>query len=173
MKKYIRMAIAAAAALSLGACAKQEGQKDFKYTVDQFADIKVIRYTVPGWDDLTLNQKMYAYHLSEAAKWGWNIHWDQNCAGNIELRHALSAILDNYKGDRDCEEFQKFTVYAKRVYFANGIHHHYSDLILYLALLQFDLHLLLCLHQHVIQDEEPILYFPLLLFFVFLQFIYW
>lgn len=127
MKKYIKMAIAAAAALSLGACAKQEGQKDFKYTVDQFADIKVIRYTVPGWDDLTLNQKMYAYHLSEAAKWGWNIHWDQNCAGNIELRHALSAILDNYKGDRDCEEFQKFTVYAKRVYFANGIHHHYSE----------------------------------------------
>lgn len=118
------MAIALGAALAVAACTPKEG---FKYTADQFADIKVIRYTVPGWDDLTLKQKEYAYHLSEAAKWGWNIHWDQNCRRNVELRHAISDILEQYDGDRGSAEFAAFTEYAKRVYFANGIHHHYSE----------------------------------------------
>ncbi len=76
------------------------GQKksDFKYLLDEFADLKVMRYTIPGWDELTLQQKEYAYHLSEAAKWGRDIHWDQNCKWNLPIRHVVENILDNYKG---------------------------------------------------------------------------
>ena len=127
MKKSILMAGICIAALAAGCKNAEEGDSTFKYTIDQFADLKIIRYTIPGWDALTLNQKAYAYHLSEAAKWGWNIHWDQNCAGNIRLRHALSDVLDNYKGDRTSADFKAFEEYAKRVYFACGIHHHYSE----------------------------------------------
>lgn len=104
-----------------------EKKSDFKYLVDEFADIKIIRYQIPGWDSLTLQQKEYAYHLSEAAKWGRDIHWDQNCEYNLPLRHVLENILNNYEGDRKCKDFQDFTVYAKRVFFANGIHHHYAE----------------------------------------------
>ncbi|MCQ2158816.1 MAG: dipeptidyl peptidase 3 [Bacteroidales bacterium] len=98
-----------------------------EYTVDKFADVKVIRYDVPGWDGLTLQQKAYAYHLCEAAKWGRDIYWDQNCAHNLELRHAIEDIIGNYAGDRQCEDFNAFMDYAKRVFFANGIHHHYAE----------------------------------------------
>ena len=101
--------------------------EDWKYTVDMFADLRIMRFRIPGWEDLSLRQKEYAYHLSEAAKWGRDILWDQNCCRNIELRHALEAILEKYTGDRDCPEFQAFTEYAKRVFFANGIHHHYAE----------------------------------------------
>lgn len=104
-----------------------EKKDDFKYLVDEFADIKIIRYQIPGWDSLTLKQKEYVYHLSEAAKWGRDIHWDQNCEYNLPLRHVLENILNNYDGDRKCDDFQNFTVYAKRVFFANGIHHHYAE----------------------------------------------
>ena len=105
------------------------GQKksDFKYLLDEFADLKVMRYTIPGWDELTLQQKEYAYHLSEAAKWGRDIHWDQNCKWNLPIRHVVENILENYKGERNCKEFEQFTVYAKRLFFANGIHHHYAE----------------------------------------------
>lgn len=119
-----RMAIALGAALAVVACTPKE---EFRYTTDQFADLKVIRYTVPGWDELTLQQKEYAYHLAEAAKWGFNIHWDQNCCRNVELRKAISAILEGYQGDRNSDEFLRFTEYAKRVYFSGGIHHHYAE----------------------------------------------
>ena len=119
-----RMAIAMGAALAVVACAPKE---EFRYTTDQFADLKVIRYTVPGWDELTFQQKEYAYHLAEAAKWGFNIHWDQNCCRNVELRKAISAILEGYQGDRSSDEFLRFTEYAKRVYFSGGIHHHYAE----------------------------------------------
>ncbi|MBQ6557721.1 MAG: dihydrofolate reductase [Bacteroidales bacterium] len=104
-----------------------EKKDDFKYTVDQFADVKVIRYQVPGWDELSLQQKEYAYHLAEAAKWGRDILWDQNCRYNLQLRHAVEDILNNYAGDRKCSEFQEFTDYAKRLFFSNGIHHHYAE----------------------------------------------
>ena len=99
----------------------------FKYTVDQFADVKIIRYQVPGWEDLSLQQKEYAYHLAEAAKWGRDILWDQNCQWNLQLRHAVEDILENYAGDRKCSEFEAFTEYAKRLFFSNGIHHHYAE----------------------------------------------
>ena len=125
MNNLIKMTLIAAVAAVSAGCAQK--QADFKYTVDQFADVKIIRYTIPGWDELTLNQKAYAYHLSEAAKWGRDILWEQNCCHNMELRHAIEDILNNYKGDRKCDEWQAFELYAKRVFFANGIHHHYAE----------------------------------------------
>ena len=95
--------------------------------LDEFADLKVMRYQVPGWEGLTLRQKEYAYHLSEAAKYGRDITWDQYCKWNLPVRHAVEDILNEYKGDRDSEDFQKFTVYAKRLFFSNGMHHHYAE----------------------------------------------
>ena len=123
--KIIRLTILALMALTASGCGQRNSS--FRYTVDQFADVKVIRYQVPGWDDLTLQQKEYAYHLSEAAKWGRDILWDQNCRYNLQLRHAVEDILNNYQGDRRCSEFQAFTEYAKRLFFSNGIHHHYAE----------------------------------------------
>ena len=86
-----------------------------------------MRYQIPGWDNLSFKQKEYLYHLSEAAKFGWDIYWDQNCKDNLAVRKVLQNILENYKGDRNCKDFQDFTVYAKRVFFSSGIHHHYAE----------------------------------------------
>ena len=120
------LASTAATLLSCGPQTKQEEQP-FKYTVDEFADLKVMRYKIPGWEDLTLQQKEYAYHLSEAAKYGRDILWDQNCPDNLRVRHAVEKIFETYKGDRSSEDFARFTVYAKRLFFSNGIHHHYAE----------------------------------------------
>ena len=114
--------------MTLAACGGGEKtENDFKYTIDTFADLKVMRYRIPGWEDLTLRQKEYAYHLAEAAKFGRDILWDQNCKENLRVRHAVEAILEHYEGDRECVAFQDFTVYAKRLFFSNGIHHHYAE----------------------------------------------
>lgn len=114
---------------TLAGCGRQEenAKNDFRYTIDEFADIKIMRYTVPGWDSLTLRQKSLVYHLGEAAKYGRDIIWDQNFRYNLEIRHMLESILENYKGDRQGEEWEKFLTYAKRVFFSNGIHHHYAE----------------------------------------------
>ena len=125
MSKFIRMTLILCTALLAAGCGQKKSE--FKYTVDEFADVKVMRYTVPGWDDLTLQQKEYCYHLAEAAKWGIDIHWDQNCSHNLELRHALETIIKEYDGDRCCPEYEAFEEYAKRVFFSAGIHHHYSE----------------------------------------------
>lgn len=122
------LTIGAAAAL----CSCSQGEKktqdtDFHYLLDEFADLKVIRFRVPGWDNLSLRQKEYAYHLSEAAKLGRDITWDQYCKWNLPIRHVVEDIFNEYEGDRECADFQNFTVYAKRLFFANGIHHHYSE----------------------------------------------
>ena len=101
--------------------------KEFKYLVDEFADLKIMRYQVPGWDELTLKQKEYVYHLAEAAKYGRDIIWAQNCRYNLQIRKTLENILENYKGDRTTEDWAKFETYAKRVFFSNGIHHHYAE----------------------------------------------
>ena len=100
---------------------------DFKYLVDEFADIRIMRYHVPEWENLTLQQKEYLYYLGEAAKCGRDILFDQNFKYNLVIRKCLEAILVSYQGDRECDDFQKFTVYAKRVFFSNGIHHHYAE----------------------------------------------
>ena len=125
MKVIVKMIIIASAAATLSGCAQKP--KEFKYTVDEFADLKIMRYKVPGWSDLTLNQKSYAYYLAEAAKWGRDIMWDQNCRHNIALRHVLEDILNKYEGERKGADWDAFLVYAKRVFFSNGIHHHYAE----------------------------------------------
>ena len=117
----------AAAAVSCGNAPESSQGTDFKYLIDEFADIKIMRYRIPGWESLTLRQKEYAYHLGEAAKYGRDILWDQNCRYNLQVRKVLERILENYQGDRECVDFQDFTVYAKRVFFSNGIHHHYAE----------------------------------------------
>lgn len=122
------MLITLASAAGVMACSQGENKSsDFKYLIDEFADIKIMRYQIPGWDNLSFKQKEYLYHLSEAAKFGWDIYWDQNCKDNLAVRKVLQNILENYKGDRNCKDFQDFTVYAKRVFFSSGIHHHYAE----------------------------------------------
>lgn len=111
---------------------KQESKTDsetesFKYLVDEFADIKVMRYQIPNWDDLTLQQKAYVYYLGEAAKCGRDILWDQNFKYNLHVRKTLENIIDTYNGDKSSEDYKSFIVYAKRVFFSNGIHHHYAE----------------------------------------------
>ena len=106
------------------------GQKtsgDFKYLIDEFADLKIMRYRIPGWDQLTLRQKEYVYHLGEAAKYGRDIIWMQNCEVNLPIRKAVETIISEYDGDRECKDYQDFLVYAKRLFFSNGIHHHYAE----------------------------------------------
>ena len=128
MNKTVRMIIIAGAAIALSSCGRDSKEAEtFTYTVDQFADLKVMRYKIPGWEDLTLKQKEYAYHLAEAAKYGRDILWDQNCKDNLRVRHAVENIIENYKGERECKDFENFIVYAKRLFFSNGIHHHYAE----------------------------------------------
>jgi len=126
MKTLKTMAIIAGLSLALTSC--NDGKKsDFKYSIDQFADIEVLRYQVPQWDDLTFQQKEYIYHLSEAAKCGRDITWDQNFKYNLSIRHAIEAIYDCSEIDRENPDWPLFEEYAKRVFFSNGIHHHYGD----------------------------------------------
>jgi len=129
MKTLVKMALTMASALALASCGegKQEQSSEFKYLIDQFADLRVMRYQVPGWDQLSLQQKEYCYHLAEAAKLGRDITWDQYCRYNLPIRHTIENILENYKGDRKSEDFAAFELYAKRVFFANGVHHHYAE----------------------------------------------
>lgn len=129
MKNITKMLLtlaSAAAAVSCGDGSKKS-DGDFKYLIDEFADIKIMRYQIPGWNRLSLKQKEYIYHLSEAAKYGWDIYWDQNCKDNLAVRKVLQNILENYKGDRKSKDFTDFQVYAKRVFFSSGIHHHYAE----------------------------------------------
>ena len=128
MKTFKRMICSAGIAAALVSCTDNAEQKgDFRYLMDEFADLKIMRYQVPGWDELTLQQKEYVYHLAEAAKYGRDIIWMQNCRCNIEIRRTLENILENYSGDRTCKEWAQFEAYAKRVFFSNGIHHHYAE----------------------------------------------
>ena len=121
------MITAAGMAAALVSCSDKAAEKDFKYLMDEFADLKIMRYQVPGWDELTLQQKEYVYHLAEAAKYGRDIIWMQNCRYNLPVRKVVENILENYKGDRSCEDFKAFETYAKRLFFSNGIHHHYAE----------------------------------------------
>lgn len=107
---------------------KQEANTDdFKFLVDEFADIKIMRYQVPNWDDLSLQQQEYIYYLGEAAKCGRDILWDQNFKYNLLVRKTLENIITTYSGDKTTEAYQQFMTYAKRVFFSNGIHHHYAE----------------------------------------------
>ncbi len=106
---------------------KSVAKDNFKYLLEQFADVKIIRYNVPDFDSLTLQQKELVYYLSEAALCGRDIIFDQNCKYNLLVRHTLEEIVNNYSGDKNADDYKKFMVYVKRVWFSNGIHHHYSN----------------------------------------------
>jgi len=108
-------------------CANQERKDDFKYVTEQFADLRIQRYKVDGFENLTLQQKKLVYYLYQAALYGRDIIWDQNYKHNLLIRKTLEAIVKTYKGDRTTSDFQNFMIYTKRVWFSNGIHHHYSN----------------------------------------------
>lgn len=128
MKKLLT-ASALAMTLIASSCSKQASAPapdDFDYVVDHFADIEVLRYQVPDFGNLSLNQKKLVYFLTEAALWGRDIMWDQNNYHNLALRDLLEAVYTNYGGDRESDDFKAFELYLKQVWFGNGIHHHYS-----------------------------------------------
>ena len=106
---------------------KKTEEAGFRYLIDEFADLKVMRYRIPGWEELSLRQKEYVYHLAEAAKWGRDIYFEQNCEGNLRLRKVIEKIINEYAGDRTTADYLSFEVYAKRVFFSNGVHHHYAE----------------------------------------------
>lgn len=100
---------------------------DFEYVVDQFADLKILRYQIPGWEDLSLKEQKLVYYLTQAGLVGRDIMWAQNYRHNLEIRNALENIYTNYQGDKTAKAWKQFEVYLKRVWFSNGIHHHYSN----------------------------------------------
>lgn len=105
----------------------QPPKGEVPWIVDRFDDIKVIRYEVPGFDELPLEEKELVYYLAEAAKCGRDIFFDQNCAVNLPVRRTLEVVYENYAGDRTTPEWKALEKYLKKVWFANGIHHHYSN----------------------------------------------
>ena len=128
MKFIAKMILGAGMAATMLSCSDKAAENgDFKYLLDEFADVKVMRYQVPGWDGLSLQQKEYVYHLAEAAKYGRDIIWMQNCRFNLDIRKMLENALENYQGDKTSDDYRKFETYAKRVFFSNGIHHHYAE----------------------------------------------
>lgn len=121
---FIKATVAMTFAASITAMATEK--KDFNYVVDRFADIEVLRYQVPGFENLPLQQKKLIYYLTEAALSGRDILWDQNNKYNLQLRSLLENIYKNYSGDKNSTEFKAFEKYLKQVEFGNGVHHHYS-----------------------------------------------
>lgn len=128
MSKLTKLVSAAALTLSITPAMAQtnNGGEPFDYVVDRFADIEVLRYPVPDFESLTLDQKRLVYYLTEAALWGRDILWDQNYKYNLAIRDMLEGVYKNYKGDRNDAQYKAFEKYLKQVEFGNGIHHHYS-----------------------------------------------
>lgn len=126
MKKTALIMIITAAAGLVGCKSEPQTEKQFDWVVDRFDDIKVLRYQVPDFDTLSLDEKKLIYYLNQAALCGRDILFDQNGRYNLRIRRTLEAIEQGYTGDRNSEEFKKFEKYLKKVWFANGIHHHYS-----------------------------------------------
>ena len=104
------------------------GDDNFNYECDRFADVQVLRYEISGFNELTAKQKELAYYLSEAANCGRDIIYDQKYKHNLAIRKTIEAILTTYQGDKTSDDYKKFETYAKKVFFANGIHHHYSNM---------------------------------------------
>lgn len=114
-------------ALSITSCGDStKSTDDFDYTVDRFADIEVLRYKVPEFDSLTVKQKALIYYLTEAAITGRDILWDQNGKYNLRIRQVMEQVYTNFTGDKTSSDFKAFEKYLKQIWFANGIHHHYS-----------------------------------------------
>lgn len=110
-------------------CSQKENtnNQNFTFIVDEFADIQILKYQIPNWDSLTFNQKAFLYYTSEAAKCGRDIVFDQFGKYNLKIRRTLETIINKYEGDRQSQDWNNFLVYAKRVFFSNGIHHHYGE----------------------------------------------
>ncbi len=100
---------------------------EFSFNVEQFADIKILRYQIPGWENLTLKEQKLVYYLTEAGLAGRDIMWDQNYRHNLKIRRALETVYTQYSGDKASDNYKAFETYLKRVWFSNGIHHHYSN----------------------------------------------
>lgn len=128
MKRWL-FGIATAGLLTGCGCNKKEEMKEdnFTYNVEQFADLEILRYQVPGFEELSLKQKKLIYFLSEAALQGRDILFDQNYRYNLRIRRTLEAIYEHYQGDKQTDDYRQFEVYLKRVWFSNGIHHHYGE----------------------------------------------
>jgi len=131
MKKILKPVLLAVITLTTFACSSGEKETTveeapFEVKVDQFADLQILRYRIPGFDSLSLQQKELLYYLSEAAKAGRDIIWDQNYKYNLVVRRTLEEIVAHYEGDKSGADYAKFLEYTKRVWFSNGIHHHYS-----------------------------------------------
>lgn len=106
---------------------KTAAEDSFNYVVDQFADLRILRYQIPGFEDLTLKEQKLVYYLTQAGLAGRDIMWAQNYRHNLDIRAALETIYTQYDGDKSGEEWNQFETYLKRVWFSNGIHHHYSN----------------------------------------------
>ena len=104
-----------------------ESEDSFEFKVDQFADLAILRYQIPGWEELTLKEKELVYYLTQAGLAGRDIMWDQKYRHNLEIRSALENIYRNFSGDKNSDNWNAFEVYLKRIWFSNGIHHHYSN----------------------------------------------
>ena len=104
-----------------------EAKVEFDFMVEQFADLKILRYQIPGWENLSLQEQKLVYYLTQAGLAGRDIMWDQNYRHNLTIRAALENIYKNYDGDKSSVDWKRFEVYLKRVWFSNGIHHHYSN----------------------------------------------
>ena len=100
---------------------------EFEWIVEDFADLRVLRYQIPGWENLSLKQQEYVYYLTQAGYEGRDIIWDQNYRHNLVIRKALENIVTNYAGDKSSTDWSNFMDYTKRVWFSNGIHHHYAN----------------------------------------------
>ena len=127
-KQLMSVAVAASLLTACGGAQKTTAEAEkFDYTVEQFADLQILRYRVPGFEDLSLKQKELVYYLTEAALQGRDILFDQNGKYNLTIRRMLEAVYTGYKGDKNTPDFKAMEVYLKRVWFSNGIHHHYGS----------------------------------------------
>jgi len=110
-------------------CSKNDNkkQKKFNYFSEQFADVKILRYKVPGFNKLSVKQKALVYYLTQAGLSGRDIMYDQNYRYNLTIRRALEHIYKKYNGDKTTKDWKNFEIYLKRIWFSNGIHHHYSN----------------------------------------------
>jgi dipeptidyl-peptidase-3 len=104
-----------------------ENKSEFNHLAEQFADLKIVRYQIPGWEKLTLKQKKLVYFLTQSGLAGRDMMWDQNYRYNLAIRTALESIINNYNGNKESTDWNNFLTYTKRVWFSNGIHHHYSN----------------------------------------------
>ena len=127
MKKIIITTLMCMVTATVSSCSTNSGEAEkFEWTVDKFDDVRVLRYKVPGFEQLALEDKILLYYLGEAALCGRDILYDQNCRYNLPVRRTLEAIYNGYEGPREGEQWLAFEKYLKKVWFANGIHHHYS-----------------------------------------------